>query len=112
MTWSYVNVALVSLLVIQKGPRVNSRTFPPLSRPFFVAALLAWSSVGFGLNTEAQVLTNRPPDKAKIQQPNPKPSPRPSRDGSIIEPDPALFPPGTARPPVRKFEATPLYYVR
>jgi len=91
---------------------VNSRSFSPLSRPFFVAALLAWSSVGFGLNTEAQVLTNRTPDKAKIQQPNPKPSPRPSRDGSIIEPDPALFPPGTARPPVRKFEATPLYYVR
>jgi hypothetical protein len=76
-------------------------------------ALLAVFSLGFGLNTEAQVLTNRTPDKTKIQEPDPKPSPRPTPDGSILEPDPALFLPGAPRPAARrKFEPTPLYYVR
>ena len=85
-------------------------TFPPNLRRLFLPMLFAGFSLGFGLTTKAQVLTNRTPDKAKIQQPTP--SPRPTPDGSILEPDPALFPPGTPRPPVRKFEATPLYYVR
>jgi len=90
-----------------------SQTLPPNFRRFFLAALLAGFSLSSALITEAQVLTNRTPDKAKIQQPDPKPSPRPTPDDSIIQPDPALFPPGAPRPSARrKFEATPLYYVR
>ena len=61
----------------------------------------------------AQVLTNRTPDKAQITAsptPTPRPSKSPSIDSSLITPDPALFPPGVKRPPIR-YVTVPAYYI-
>ena len=68
----------------------------------------------FGTNVEAQVFTNRTPDKAKIQpekKPQPEKKAQPQIDDSIIMADPALFPPGTPRPKVPEFIPTMAYYV-
>ena len=65
----------------------------------------------FGTNLEAQVMTNRTPDKAKIQ-PDTKsnPSPSPGLGASIIA-DPVVSPPGTTPPSIPEPQATLAYYV-
>jgi hypothetical protein len=68
----------------------------------FLAALLAgFFATNFITSIEAQVMTNRTPDKAKIQ---PK-----SDSNSTIMADPVLSVPGTTPPQTPKFEATMAY---
>jgi hypothetical protein len=73
--------------------------------------------IGCALNIEAQVLTNRTPDKATIQPPpkpqtKPQPSPAASSD-SLLTPDPRLMgPPGTVAREIPEWQAAPAYYVR
>lgn len=70
----------------------------------FLATLLAgFFATNFTTSIEAQVMTNRTPDKAKV---HPK-----SDSNSTIMADPVLSPPGTTPPQTPKFEATMAYYV-
>ena len=68
----------------------------------------------FTLPVQAQVLSNRTPDRAKIYaSPTPTPTPSPGQvrvDGSNIYPDPALLPPDV-RGPRRELITVPAYYV-
>lgn len=92
-----------------------NKTLSKITRCF----LLLLSAGLFSTTIEAQVLTNRTPDTAKIQpQATPKPSPTPNNGSlippdsrSTITPDPALFPPGTFRGPIPESETAPAYYV-
>ncbi|HXQ34522.1 MAG TPA: hypothetical protein VN843_10970 [Anaerolineales bacterium] len=59
-----------------------------------------------------QVLTNRTPDKAKIQ-PETKSQPTPTRDSDeLIAPDPRIDPTGKPRPEKFEFESNPAYYIQ
>ena len=78
---------------------------------FLVALLAGIFAANLAINiAEAQVMTNRTPDKAKIQ-PEATPQPTPSGSNSTIMADPVLFPPTTTTPQTPKFEATMAYYV-
>src|SRR5215510_10093644 len=78
-----------------------------VTRWFFLALLVGF----FVTNIEAQVMTNRTPDKAKIQPETiPKPSPTPGLGASIIA-DPVVSPPGTTPPSIPEPQATLAYYV-
>ena len=65
------------------------------------------------VQAQAQVLTNRTPDKAKIYaSPTPTPSPNPSPTENLyLYADPALFPPNVKRPPLRATITVPAYYI-
>jgi hypothetical protein len=59
-----------------------------------------------------QVLTNRTPDKAKIQ-PETKPQPTSTQDSEeLLTPDPRLGSTGKPRPETSKFETTVAYYIQ
>ena len=82
------------------------KTLPTILRRFFLFIWLAGFGGGLCLGINAQVLTNRTPDKAKIQS-EAKPKPSPSPDDSLLTPDPLLLPPGTARPRIPARDVTP-----
>ncbi|HET6976127.1 MAG TPA: hypothetical protein VFI24_07385 [Pyrinomonadaceae bacterium] len=78
-----------------------------LTRWFLLLLLIC-----FAVSIEAQVLTNRTPDKAKIQpQTKPQPSPTPLPATTIFA-DPLLTPPGTTAQPIPEQQAELAYYVR
>jgi hypothetical protein len=60
---------------------------------------------------QAQVLSNRTPDKAKVYaSPTPTPAASPSPDLGALA-DPLLVPPDVRRPPMPVFESEPAYYI-
>lgn len=82
--------------------------FPRLEGCVFLTAMLASF---FAANIEAQVMTNRTPDKATIQpQATPQPTPV-SRGHSTILGDPVLSQPGITPPRASEFQPALAYYV-
>lgn len=83
-----------------------------LRRYFFLGALLGgFFATNFTTKIEAQVMTNRTPDKAKIQpQPTPQPTPSYTLPATIMA-DPVLSRPGTPLPQALEFESVQAYYV-
>jgi hypothetical protein len=79
-----------------------------ITRWFLPASL----SVIFTTSIEAQVLTNRTPDKAKIQ-PETKPQPTSTQNSDeLLTPDPRVGPGGKPQPVRLEHETSVAYYVR
>jgi hypothetical protein len=82
-----------------------------------LSSITSWSLraslvVFFTTSIEAQVMTNRTTDKAKIQQ-EIKPQPTPSQNSDeILTPDPRIGPKGKPRPAKTEFKTLVAYYVR
>jgi hypothetical protein len=85
---------------------------PTLRRCFFLGALLAgFFATGFATEIDGQVMTNRTPDKVKIQpQATPRPTPSSNLPSTIIA-DPVLSRPGTPPPQTLELDSVQAYYV-